>query len=69
MKDGVVAIRLLGAATLFPPLLKQCDVHDEEQGHEEARDQYKWETLHQPGVVKRAEQDCIQEIRDAKEVP
>jgi hypothetical protein len=43
-------------------------VHNEEQGHEEARNQYKWETLHQTRVVKRAEQDCIQEIGDAEQV-
>ena len=56
------------ARRLFPPLLQKCDVHNEEQGHEEARNQYKWETLHQTRVVKRAEQDCIQEIGDAEQV-
>ena len=59
----------LHSATLFPPLLQHCDVHHEEQRHEEARNQYEWETLHQRRVVKRAEQDCIQEIGDAKQVP
>src|SRR5215471_14459789 len=61
--------RLLCLATLFSPLLQQCDVHDEEQRHEEAWDQYERETLHQPRVVKRAKQDCIKEIGDAKHVP
>src|SRR5262249_5592927 len=56
-------------ATLFSPLLQQCDVHYEEQRHEEARDQYERETLHQPRVVKGAEQDCIKEIGDTKQVP
>ena len=56
-------------ATLFSPLLQQCDVHYEEQRHEEARDQYERETLHQPRVVKGAEQDRIKEIGDAKQVP
>src|SRR5262250_3875832 len=61
--------RLLCSATLVPPLLQQYDVHYEEQRHEEARDQYERETLHQPRVVKRAKQDCIKEIGDAKQVP
>src|SRR5215469_7058705 len=61
--------RLLCSPTLFSPLLQQCDVHYEEQWHEEARDQYEWETSHQPRVVKRAKQDCIKEIGDAKQVP
>ena len=52
-----------------PPLLQECDVHYEEQRHEEARNQYERETLHQPRVVNRAEQDCIQEIGNAKQVP
>src|SRR5215475_4535142 len=57
------------APTLFPPLLQKCDVHNEEEGHKEARNQYKRETLHQTSVVKRAEQDCIQKIGDAEQVP
>ena len=54
---------------LFPPWLQKCDVHNEEQGHEEARNQYKRETLHETSVVKRAEQDGIQKIGDAEQVP
>ena len=65
--DAVLGYRAL--ATLFSPLLQKCDVHNEEQGHEEARNQYKRETLHQTRVVKRAEQDCIQKIGDAEQVP
>ena len=61
--------RLLCSPTLFSPLLQQCDVHYEQQWHEEARDQYERETLHQPRVVKRAKQDRIKEIGDAKQVP
>src|SRR5215469_4517859 len=61
--------RLPCSATLFSPLSQQCDVHYEEQRHEEARDQYERETLHQPRVIKRAKQDCIKEIGDAKQVP
>src|SRR5215470_1776168 len=61
--------RLLCSATLFSPLLQQCDVHNEEQRHEEARDQYERETLHQSRVVKRAKQDGIKEIGDAKQIP
>src|SRR5215469_2852423 len=40
--QDVLSTRLL----LFPPLLQQRDVHNEEQRHEEARNQYEWETLH-----------------------
>ena len=67
--QDVLSTRLLHSATLFPPLLQQRDVHNEEQGFEETRNQYKRETLHQTSVVKRAEQDCIQEIGDAEQVP
>jgi hypothetical protein len=54
---------------LVLPLLQECDVHHEEQGHEEARNQYEWETLHQTRVVKGAEQNRIQEIGNAKQIP
>ena len=66
---GVELWLRVSGATLSPLLLQQCDVHYEEQRHEEPPNQYERETLHKPSVVKRAEQDCVQKIGDAQQVP